>query len=73
MAGSNYFMSVPMGDDVMLSYQDTSCHDNATFRELMELTPAQEFFDWARSWGILDDKARLTSIAGDASIFNYKG
>jgi len=73
MAGSNYFMSVPMGDDVMLSYQDTSCHDNAALREIMGLTPAPEFFAWAREWGILDEQGMLTDIAGDASIFNYIG
>ena len=73
MAGSNYFMSVPVGDDVMLSYQDTSCHDDAALRELMGYTPAKEFFAWAREWGILDEQARLTDIAGDASMFCYKG
>lgn len=37
MAGSNYYMGVPCGDDVMLSYMDTSFHDDATLRELMNL------------------------------------
>lgn len=72
MAGSNYFMSIPMGDDVMLSYQDTSCHDNAALREMLGLTPAKEFFVWARNRGILDEQACLTDIAGDASIFGYR-
>ena len=73
MAGANFFMSIPMGDDVMLSYQDTSCHDNAAIRETLGLTPAPEFFAWAKEQGLLDEKGRLTKYAGDPSIFNYKG
>lgn len=42
-AGANYYMGVPMGDDVMLSYQDTSYHDDATLRELSHRLPAPEF------------------------------
>jgi ethanolamine ammonia-lyase large subunit len=69
MAGANYYMGVPGGDDVMLSYQDTSYHDDATLRELLGLTPAPEFFEWAQEWGILDAQGHLTPRAGDASIF----
>ena len=69
MAGANYFMGVPLGDDVMLSYQDTSFHDDATLRALMGLTPAAEFFEWTQEWGILDSRGQLTPRAGDASIF----
>ncbi|MCL1841874.1 MAG: ethanolamine ammonia-lyase subunit EutB [Propionibacteriaceae bacterium] len=69
MAGSNYFMGLPGGDDIMLSYQDTSYQDDATFRELLGLTPTPEFFEWAQEWGILDEHAHLTERAGDASIF----
>ena len=29
-AGCNFFMGLPMGDDVMLNYQSTSFHDDAT-------------------------------------------
>lgn len=69
MAGSNYYMGIPLGDDVMLSYMDTSFHDDATMRELLNLTPAPEFFEWTKEMGILDENARLTPRAGDASIF----
>jgi ethanolamine ammonia-lyase large subunit len=69
MAGCNYYMGVPGGDDIMLSYQDTSYHDDMTLRELLGLTPAPEYFEWAQSWGILDSKGRMTPRAGDASIF----
>lgn len=69
MAGSNYYMGVPAGDDVMLSYQDTSYHDDAALRELLGLKPAEEFFQWLIEWGILDKDGKLTPRAGDASIF----
>lgn len=69
MAGSNYYMGVPCGDDVMLSYMDTSFHDDATLRELMNLKPAPEFFEWTKKMGILDENGRMTERAGDASIF----
>lgn len=68
IAGANYYMGVPMGDDVMLSYQDTSCHDDATLRELLGRLPAPEFNRWAERLGILRD-GRLAEHGGDASIF----
>lgn len=69
MAGSNYYMGVPMGDDVMLNYQDTSYHDDATLRELLNLKPADEFFKWLIKMGIMDEWGVLTPKAGDATIF----
>jgi len=68
MAGANYFMGIPMGDDVMLSYQDTGFHDVVTLRELMGFLPAPEFHTWLQKMGIMAD-GRLTERAGDASIF----
>lgn len=68
MAGSNYFMGVPGGDDVMLSYQDTSYHDDASVREILGLRPLPEFEKWLEEMGILKD-GRLTKRAGDPSIF----
>ena len=67
-AGCNYFMGVPMGDDVMLNYQCTSYHDNATLRELLNLRPAPEFERWLEKMGIMEN-GRLTAKAGDATIF----
>ncbi len=63
-AGVNYFMGVPMGDDVMLSYQTTSFHDIACLRELMGCRPAPEFEQWLEENGIMQD-GRLTALAGD--------
>lgn len=63
-AGVNYFMGVPMGDDVMLSYQTTSFHDVACLRELLNRRPAPEFEQWLESHGLMAD-GRLTARAGD--------
>ncbi len=69
MAGSNYYMGVPVADDVMLSYQDTSFHDDATLRELLGLKPAPEFFAWLVKHGFMDETGKLTEQGGDASYF----
>lgn len=63
-AGINYFMGVPMGDDVMLSYQSTSFHDIASLREIMNLRPAPEFEHWLEHKGLMQN-GRLTDRAGD--------
>jgi ethanolamine ammonia-lyase large subunit len=67
-AGCNYFMGVPGGDDVMLSYQCTSYHDGATLRQLLGLRPAPEFEAWLVDQGLMKD-GRLTSRAGDPGFF----
>jgi ethanolamine ammonia-lyase large subunit len=67
-AGCNFFMGLPMGDDVMLNYQSTSFHDNATLRQLLGLRPAPEFEAWLEEMGIMRN-GKLTARAGDASIF----
>jgi ethanolamine ammonia-lyase large subunit len=66
-AGCNYFMAVPMGDDVMLSYQSTSYHDAAALRQVLKLRPAPEFERWCEERGILKD-GRLTARAGDPAL-----
>lgn len=68
-AGCNYFMGIPMGDDVMLNYQCTSYHDVAALREVLKLNPLPEFAAWLEKMGIMAD-GRLTSRAGDATIFS---
>lgn len=69
MAGANYYMGVPGSDDCMLSYQDTSYHDDVTLRELLGLRPAPEFEKWLETMGIMKDGI-ITSIAGDPSLFS---
>lgn len=68
MAGSFYFMGVPGGDDIMLNYQDTTYHDDATIREVLGLRPTPEFEKWMENMGLMED-GHLTEIAGDPSIF----
>jgi ethanolamine ammonia-lyase large subunit len=63
-AGVNYFMGVPMGDDVMLSYQTTSYHDIATLREIFNCRPAPEFEAWLESRELMHN-GKLTPKAGD--------
>lgn len=67
-AGCSYLMGIPMGDDVMLNYQCTSYHDDATLREIFGLRPLPEFEVWLETMGILKD-GKLTERAGDATIF----
>lgn len=67
-AGCNFFMGLPMGDDVMLNYQSTSFHDDATLRQLLGFRPAPEFEAWMEEMGLMS-KGKLTSRAGDASLF----
>ncbi len=66
-AGCNYFMAVPMGDDVMLSYQCTSYHDAAALRQALKLRLAPEFESWCEARGIIRD-GRLTKRAGDPAL-----
>ena len=67
-AGVNYFMGVPMGDDVMLGYQTTSFHDVASLRELMNCAPAPEFEKWLEDRGLMKNR-KLTEKAGDPTVF----
>lgn len=67
-AGCNYFMSIPQGDDIMLNYQCTGYHEAASLRETFNLRPIKEFEVWLEKMGIYEN-GRLSSIAGDASIF----
>ncbi|GED12443.1 ethanolamine ammonia-lyase subunit EutB [Aneurinibacillus migulanus] len=68
LAGANFYMGVPGGDDVMLNYQDTSYHDDASLREMLGLRPLQEFEKWMEKMGLMEE-GRLTERAGDLSIF----
>jgi ethanolamine ammonia-lyase large subunit len=67
-AGCNFFMGLPMGDDVMLNYQSSSFHDGAALRQLYGLRPAPEFEAWLVEQGLMQD-GRLTARAGDPSVF----
>ena len=46
VAGVNYIMGIPGGDDVMLNYQTSSFHDALYLRSILDLRPAPEFERW---------------------------
>ncbi len=66
MAGCNYFMGIPHGDDIMLNYQTTGFRDTATLRELTGKTAIPEFQQWLEKMGFMEN-GRLTGKAGDGS------
>lgn len=67
-AGSNYFISVPMGDDTMLNYQSNSYHDASALWNIFDVRPAPEFAKWLEAMGITDN-GRFTEKAGDPTVF----
>jgi ethanolamine ammonia-lyase large subunit len=52
LAGCNFIMGVPGGDDVMLNYQSTSFHDVASVRDLTGSRPAPEYEAWLVQRGL---------------------
>ena len=68
VAGVNYFMGIPAGDDIMLNYQTSPYHDNATLRDMCNKRPIKPFEEWLEKMGIMKD-GKLTERAVDASIF----
>lgn len=59
VAGCNFIMGVPGGDDIMLNYQTTSFHDALYVRATLGLKPAPEFFSWLLNLGIVDDRLEI--------------
>ncbi len=66
LAGCNYFMGIPHGDDIMLNYQTTGFRDTAALREITGKTAIPEFQRWLEKMGFVAD-GRLTAKAGDGS------
>ncbi|HBE80993.1 MAG TPA: ethanolamine ammonia lyase large subunit, partial [Firmicutes bacterium] len=52
-ANCNYFMGIPVADDVMLMYQSTSFHDIAALREITGKQPIPEFAARLEELGVL--------------------
>ncbi len=71
-AGCNYFMGVPCADDVMLNYQSTSFHDNATVRQLLGLSPAPEFLRWLHSRGIFQNNRLDPTTSSPALMAHFE-
>ena len=66
LAGCNYFMGIPHGDDIMLNYQTTGFRETATLRELTGKTAIPEFQGWLEKMGFVEN-GKLTKKAGDGS------
>ena len=66
MAGCNYFMGIPHGDDIMLNYQTTGFRETAALRELTGKTAIPEFQRWLEKMGFMEN-GKLTKKAGDGS------
>ena len=66
MAGCNYFMGIPHGDDIMLNYQTTGFRETAALREITGKTAIPEFQRWLEKMGFVEN-GHLTKKAGDGS------
>ena len=70
LAGCNYFMGIPHGDDIMLNYQTTGFRETATLRELTGKTAIPPFQQWLEKMGFVED-GHLTKKAGDGSVLLF--
>ena len=66
VAGCNYFMGIPHGDDIMLNYQTTGFRETAALRELTGKTAIPPFQKWLEKMGFVEN-GKLTAKAGDGS------
>ncbi|MBM9400730.1 ethanolamine ammonia-lyase subunit EutB [Gluconacetobacter azotocaptans] len=66
VAGVNFLIAVPGGDDVMLSYQSLSYHDMLTLRSSFGVRAAPEFEAWLEGMELLDTRGRLRLNAPQA-------
>ena len=53
VAGCNFIMGVPGGDDIMLNYQTSAFHDALYLRRVLDRQPAPEFAHWLKQMGII--------------------
>ena len=70
IAGCNYFMGIPHGDDIMLGYQTTGFRETAALRELTGKTAIPEFQQWLEKMGFVEN-GKLTRKAGDGSCLLF--
>ena len=66
LAGCNYFMGIPHGDDIMLNCQTTGYRETAALRQITGKTAIPEFQQWLEKMGFLEN-GKLTKKAGDGS------
>ena len=70
VAGCNYFMGIPHGDDIMLNYQTTGFRETAALRELTGKSAIPEFQQWLEKMGFTEN-GKLTKKAGDGSTLLF--
>ena len=70
MAGCNYFMGIPHGDDIMLNYQTTGFRETATLRQVTGKTAIPEFQVWLEAKGFLEN-GKPTKKMGDGSSLMF--
>ena len=70
LAGCNYFMGIPHGDDIMLNYQTTGFRETAALRELTGKTAIPAFQAWREKMGFVRE-GKLTEKAGDGSALLF--
>ena len=70
VAGCNYFMRIPHGDDIMLNYQTTGFRETAALRQLTGKTAIPEFQRWLEKMGFVEN-GKLTAKAGDGSCLLF--
>jgi ethanolamine ammonia-lyase large subunit len=68
LGGAQYYMAIAQNDDVMLSYQDTSFHDNVSLRRMYGLKTTPEFETWMEKMNLMSNGAP-TSLFGDPIVF----
>jgi ethanolamine ammonia-lyase large subunit len=71
VAGCNYIMGVPGGDDVMLGYQSTSFHDSWYLRQALGLRPAPEFEEWLERMRVASGGRRLLPIGSANALLSH--
>jgi ethanolamine ammonia-lyase large subunit len=65
-AGCSFVITVPGGDDIMLSYQTLSYQDALVVRQVLGLRPAPEFEEWLAGVGLFDRETRRVPQLGPA-------
>ena len=70
LAGCNYFMGIPHGDDIMLNYQTTGFRETAALRAITGKTAIPEFQAWLERMGFLEN-GRPTPKTGDGSALLF--
>ena len=70
VAGCNYFMGIPHGDDIMLNYQTTGFRETAALRQLTGKTAIPAFQQWLEKMGFVEN-GKLTKKAGDGSALLF--